>query len=159
MQLINIGTQQVPLPLHVKVVPISIALNDHLWDEASLTVIRRKKVHMKKALVDYPANKRARTGAGKYTIKYDAEICMPIIVKSSSYNYSIVFWLYNNCSQRCDIIFHHLACRSSNKSSGTLAKWKILNARNHTRMSLRMVQWVEISGQRRQAQCKSMEPV
>ncbi|XP_064404273.1 uncharacterized protein LOC135349653 isoform X2 [Halichondria panicea] len=63
MQLINIGTQQVPLPLHVKVVPISIALNDHLWDEASLTVIRRKKVHMKKALVDYPANKRARIGA------------------------------------------------------------------------------------------------
>ena len=105
MQLINIGTQQVPLPLHVKVVPISIALNDHLWDEASLTVIRRKKVHMKKALVDYPANKQARTGAGKYTIKYDADFCMPIIVKSCSYNYSIVFWLYNNCSQRCDIIY------------------------------------------------------
>ena len=67
MEGFTIGTQEVPLPIHVKVVPISIALNDHLWDEASLTVIRRKKVHMKKALVDYPANKRARISAGKYT--------------------------------------------------------------------------------------------
>ncbi len=59
MEGFTIGTQEVPLPIHVKVVPISIALNYHIWDEASLTVIRRKLVHMKKALLDYPENKRA----------------------------------------------------------------------------------------------------
>ncbi len=47
----------------------------------SLSVIRQKLVHMKKALVDYPANKRARIGAGMSILElcYNLSIILQIL--------------------------------------------------------------------------------
>lgn len=64
----TIGSQNVPLPIHIKIVPISIALSDKLWSSPSLRVIRLKKANMIKALNDYAANRQARIDAGIYDL-------------------------------------------------------------------------------------------
>ncbi len=63
-QVFTIGSREIPLPLHVKVVPITVALNDQLWAIASRNVLRKKRANMIKALNDYPKNKNADIGAG-----------------------------------------------------------------------------------------------
>ena len=61
----TIGTEDVPLPIHTKVVTIDEAMADSFWEENERTEIHQKRVHLEKALTDYAANKRAHVGDGK----------------------------------------------------------------------------------------------
>lgn len=61
----TIGTDEVPLPIHTKVVTIDEAMADTFWEESERSTMRQKKIHLEKALTDYAANKRAHVNKGK----------------------------------------------------------------------------------------------
>lgn len=77
----TIGSADVPLPIHTKVVPIIEAMGNSFWDtnERDTYGISQKRTHMDKALTDYATNKQARINAG-----------MLVICRSLCCNYSIV---------------------------------------------------------------------
>ena len=62
----TIGSEHVPLPIHVKVVPIIEAMAETLWDTSEIPEVRQKKTHLEKALTDYAENKRAHVSDGIY---------------------------------------------------------------------------------------------
>ena len=62
---ITIGSEDVPLPIHTKVVAIDEAMADSFWEDNERTVMHQKRMHLKKALTDYTANKQAHVNEGK----------------------------------------------------------------------------------------------
>jgi hypothetical protein len=70
----TIGTIEIPLPIHTKVIPIDQALADSLWAENERTVIRLKRGNLERALRDYATNKQAQIAPGKQACNCDNEI-------------------------------------------------------------------------------------
>ena len=62
---LTIGTIDIPLPIHTKVIPIDQALADSLWPQNERTVMRLKRSNLEKALTDYATNKQAVIASGK----------------------------------------------------------------------------------------------
>ena len=62
---LTIGTIDVPLPIHTKIIPIDEALADSLWPQNERTVIREKRNNLERALTDYAKNKLAGIASGK----------------------------------------------------------------------------------------------
>ena len=65
MTQLTIGTIDIPLPIHTKVIPIDQALADSLWAENERTMIRVKRSNLERALTDYATNKQAGIASGK----------------------------------------------------------------------------------------------
>ena len=66
----TIGSEDVPLPIHTKLVTIDEAMADSFWTDSERSMINQKRVHLEKALTDYAANKRAGIASGRslYTL-------------------------------------------------------------------------------------------
>ena len=64
---LTVGTEQIPLPIHTKVIPIDQALSDSLWAENERSSIRQKRTNLERALRDYASNKQAQIAPGKVT--------------------------------------------------------------------------------------------
>ena len=62
---LTIGTIDVPLPIHTKIIPIDEALADSLWPQNERTIIREKRNNLERALTDYAKNKIAGIASGK----------------------------------------------------------------------------------------------
>ena len=62
---LTIGSNEVPLPIHVKLVTIDNALTSSLWGASERSEINQKKTHLIKALTDYATNKGAGIAAGR----------------------------------------------------------------------------------------------
>jgi hypothetical protein len=65
MTQLTIGTIDIPLPIHTKVIPIDQALADSLWAQNERTVIQLKRGNLERALRDYATNKQAQIAPGK----------------------------------------------------------------------------------------------
>ena len=62
---LTIGTRDIPLPIHTKVIPIDQALADSFWAQNERAMIRVKRSNLEKALTDYATNKQAGIASGK----------------------------------------------------------------------------------------------
>ena len=60
----TIGSVDVPLPIHVKVIPIDRAFADSLWSINEQPSIGQKRTHLERALRDYAVNKNAQIAPG-----------------------------------------------------------------------------------------------
>ena len=60
----TIGSVDVPLPIHVKVIPIDRAFADSLWSINEQPSIGQKRTHLERALRDYAMNKNAQISPG-----------------------------------------------------------------------------------------------
>ena len=85
----TIGSEHVPLPIHVKVVPITEAVGDIFWDKSELPKVHQKRTHLEKALTDYADNKRAHVADGMLMpstyiyVVCSACVCMCVCLYSS----------------------------------------------------------------------------
>ena len=60
-----IGSDDQPVPIWTKIVPIVKALDDNLWSSNESASIQQKRNHLDRALKEYVANKNAEIAAGK----------------------------------------------------------------------------------------------
>ena len=68
---LTIGSVDVPLPIHTKVIPIDQAFADNLWSQSERTSysIASKRTNIERALRDYANNKQAQIAPGKVLCK------------------------------------------------------------------------------------------
>ena len=64
----TVGSAAVPMPIHIKIVPISDALANNLWNTSERAMIGQKKTHLTRALRDYAENKNAQIATGNNII-------------------------------------------------------------------------------------------
>ena len=65
----TIGSEAVPLPINTKIVLITEALSyNTLWSNDDWPTVSQKKTNLGRALQEYPENKAARIGEGKFVI-------------------------------------------------------------------------------------------
>lgn len=57
------------MPIHITIVPIVTALNKNFWSTCKRKSINQKKIHLDKALANYPANKKAVIKKGTFNIE------------------------------------------------------------------------------------------
>lgn len=60
----DIGTEEIPAPIKIKLVAIDEAMASSFWDDSERSEINRKRTHLCRALFNYANNKGARIAKG-----------------------------------------------------------------------------------------------